>query len=54
MKSKSVEMLARENEELLELLEDLMARIQDIREEMAAGLEDLEDMIAETREIGWH
>lgn len=54
MKSKSVEMLARENEGLLELLEDLMARIQDIREEMAAGLEDLEDMIAETREIGWH
>lgn len=54
MKSKSVEMLAQENEELLELLEDLMARIQDIREEMAAGLEDLEDMIAETREIGWH
>lgn len=51
MKSKSVEKLVREKEELWDLLEDLMGRIQDIREEMAAELEDLEDMIAEAREI---
>ena len=51
MKSKSVEKLVREKEELWDLLEDLMERIQDIREEMVAELEDLEDMIAEAREI---
>ena len=50
MKSKNVEMLVRENEELSDLLEDLMTRIQEIREEMTAELDDLEDMIAETRE----
>lgn len=49
MKSKSVEKLVREKEELWDLLEDLMERIQDIREEMAAELEYLEDMIAEAR-----
>ena len=50
MKPKNVEMLVRENEELSDLLEDLMTRIQEIREEMTAELDDLEDMIVETRE----
>lgn len=54
MKSKNVEMLVRENEELWDLLEELIERIQDTREEIAAGLDDLEDMIAETREGKWH
>ena len=44
----------RENEELPDLLEDLMARIQEIREELSDGLDDLEDMIAETIEMKWH
>lgn len=51
MKSVNVEMLVRKNEELSDLLEDLKSRIQDIREEMAGELDDLEDMIAETIEI---
>ncbi len=54
MKSENVEKLVRENEELWDLLEDLMERIQEIREEAEAGLDDLEDMIAETREMRWH
>ncbi len=54
MKSENVEMLVRKNEEMSDLLEDLTARIQEIREEMEAGLDDLEDMIAETRGMGWH
>ncbi len=54
MKSENVEKLVRKNEELWDLLEDLMERIQEIREETEAGLDDLEDMIAETREMGWH
>ncbi len=54
MKSENVEKLVRKNEELWDLLEDLMARIQEIREETEAGLDDLEDMIAETREMRWH
>ena len=36
MKSKRVEKLVRDKEELRDLLEDLMERSQDIREEMAA------------------
>jgi len=51
MKPENVEMLARKNEELSDLLEGLTARIPEIREEMEAGLDDLEDMIAETREM---
>ncbi len=54
MKPENVEMLVRKNEEMSDLLEDLMTRIREIREEMEAGLDDLEDMIAETREMGWH
>ena len=50
MNPKNVEMLVRENEELSDLLEDLMTRIQEIREEMTAELDDLEDMISEARE----
>ncbi len=54
MKPENVEMLVRKNEEMSDLLEDLTARIQEIREEMEAGLDDLEDMIAETRGMRWH
>ena len=50
MKPKNVEMQVRENEELWDLLEDLMERIQDAREEIADELNELEYMIAETRE----
>lgn len=45
MKYRDVETLAREKEELTDLLEDLVTRIQEIREELLAGLDDLEDMI---------
>ncbi len=54
MKSENVEMLVRKNEEMSDLLEDLTTRIQEIREEMEAGLDDLEYMIAETREMRRH
>ncbi len=54
MKSENVEMLVQKNEEMSDLLEDLMTRIWEIREEMEAGLDDLEDMIAETRKMSWH
>ncbi len=54
MKSENVEMLVRKNEELSDMLEDLTERIQEIREELEAGLDDLEDMIAETGEMRWH
>ncbi len=54
MKPENVEMLVRKNEEMSDLLDDLTARIREIREEMEGGLDDLEDMIAETREMGWH
>lgn len=46
MRSKNVETLLREREELQDLLEDIMGRIQEFREEMSAELDDLEDMIA--------
>ena len=45
MKYGNVEMLIRENEELSDLLEDLVTRIQEIREEFLSELDDLEDMI---------
>lgn len=54
MKSKNVETLIREREDLRELLEDIMERIQEFREEMLTGLDDLEDMIAENSGIGFH
>ncbi len=54
MKSENVEMLIRKNEELSDMLEDLTERIREIREELEAGLDDLEDIIAETREMRWH
>lgn len=53
MRTKNVEMLLREREELRDLLEDIMGRIQEFREEMSAELDDLEDMIAENSGIGF-
>ncbi len=47
MKPKNVDALIRENEELRDLLEDIMERIQEVREEMLTELDDLEDMIVE-------
>ena len=54
MKSKNVETLIRERAELRDLLEDIMERIQEFREEMVTELDDLEDMIAENGGIGFH
>ena len=54
MKSKNVETLLQEREELYDLLEDIMERIQDFREEMLTELDDLEDMIAENSGIRFH
>ncbi len=54
MKSKNVEALIRENEDLRDLLEDIMERIQEFREEMLTELDDLEDMVVETSGIGFH
>ena len=54
MKSKNVETLIRERAELRDLLEDIMYRIQEFREEMVTELDDLEDMIAENGGIGFH
>lgn len=45
MKYKNVETLVREKEELSDLLEDLVTRIKEIREEILSELDDLEDMI---------
>ncbi len=54
MKSKNVETLLQEREELYDLLEDIMERIQEFREEMLTELDDLEDMIAENGRIKFH
>ena len=54
MKSKNVETLSREKEELHDLLEDIVDWIQEFREEMLTELDDLEDMIAENGRIGFH
>ncbi len=54
MKSKDVETLIREKEDLRDLLEDIMERIQEFREEMLNELDDLEDMIAENGRIEFH
>ena len=51
MKSKNVETLIQERENLRDLLEDIMERIQEFREEVLTGLDDLEDMIAENSGI---
>ena len=51
MRSKNVETLIQEREDLRGLLEDIMERIQEFREEMLTGLDDLEDMIAENSGI---
>lgn len=45
MKYGNVETLVREKEELRDLLEDLVTRIHEIREELLSELDDLEDMI---------
>lgn len=54
MKSKNVETLIREREDLHDLLEDIMERIQEFREEMLSELDDLEDIIVENSRIGFH
>ncbi len=54
MKSKNVKTRIREREELHDLLEDIMERIQEFREEMLTGLDDLEDIIAENSGIRFH
>lgn len=54
MRSKNVEALIQENENLRDLLEDIMERIQEFREEILTELDDLEDMVAETSGIGFH
>ncbi|NBJ95260.1 hypothetical protein [Parablautia muri] len=54
MKPKNVEALSWEREDLRELLEDIMDRIQEFREEMLNELDDLQDMIAENDGIGFH
>lgn len=45
MRQGNVEILIRENEELSDLLEDLVTRIREIREDLLSELDDLEDMI---------
>lgn len=54
MRSKNVETLIQEREDLRDLLEDVMERIQEFREEMLTELDDLEDMIAENSGIRFH
>ena len=54
MKSKNVEALIQENEDLRDLLEDLIVRIQEFREEIQNGLDDLEDLVTETNGIRFH
>lgn len=49
-----METLIREREDLCDLLEDIMERIQEFREEMLTELDDLADMIAENSGIGFH
>lgn len=54
MKSKNVETLIQEREDLHDLLGDIMERIQEFCEEMLTELEDLEDIIVENSRIGFH
>ena len=53
MKPQNVETLIREREDLRDLLEDIMERIQEFREEMLTELDELEDMIVENSGIGF-
>lgn len=53
MKSQNVETLIREREDLRDLMEDIMERVQEFREEMLTELDDLEDMIVENSGIGF-
>ena len=39
--------LAERNEELMELMEDLLTQVQEIREEFTSALDNLEDMITD-------
>jgi len=50
MKSKNVETLIREREELHELLEDIMEQIEELREEMLTELDDLKTWLQKTAE----
>ena len=54
MKSKNVETLLQEREDLQDLLDDIMGRIEELREEMLTELDDLEYMIAENSRIKFH
>ena len=54
MRVKNVETLIQERENLCDLLEDIMGRIQEFREEMLTELDDLEDMITENSGIRFH
>lgn len=54
MKSKNTEALIRDRENLRDLLEDIMERFKEFREEMLTELDDLEDMIAEYNRIEFH
>ncbi len=47
MAGKSIEALVCEKEAMTDLLEDLLTKIQEIREEFTSELDELEDMIAE-------
>ena len=47
MRHVNVEDLVNEKEELMDLLEDVVTRIQEIREEFLSELDDLEGMITE-------
>lgn len=54
MKSKNTQALLQDRENLRDLLEDIMERIKELREEMLTELDDLEDMIAENSTIEFH
>ncbi|WP_160560528.1 hypothetical protein [Parablautia muri] len=54
MKPKNVETLIQEREDLRDLLEAIVERIQEFREEMLTELDDLEDMIVENSGIRFH
>lgn len=49
METRREECLLRQNEELRDLLEDVLLRVQEIREELTLSLEDLEDQISEAQ-----
>lgn len=47
MMTRDMEALVLEKEELTDLLEDILVKLQEVREEFTSELEDLEDMIRE-------